>query len=199
MQVKPGDYDVFIVVKERSPLEQPRNAPPAKMGFLKKELSVPDYNGAMLSTSTPIIATKVEPLAAPLSPEEQRVNPYTFGGTLQVTPAPNQTLKVSDSLQMMFWIYGAKDTDGKPDVQIDYNFYQVNADGEKYFNKTAPQMINATTLPPQFNVAAGHQVLGLLGVALKSFPPGKYRIEYKVTDKIGGTMLTQNATFTLES
>lgn len=199
MQVKPGQYDVFIAVKEKSPLEQQRNQPPAKMGFLKYEMAVPDYTGANLTTSTPIIASRVEPLATPLSPEEQRMNPYTFGGTLQVTPAPNGTLKVSDSLQMLFWVYGARDNAGKPDVQIDYNFYQVGPEGEKYFNKTAPQLINATTLPPQFNTAAGHQVLGLLGVALKSFPPGNYRVEYKVTDKIGGTMVTQNATFTIES
>jgi hypothetical protein len=199
MQVRPGDYDIFIGVKEKTPLDVPKNAPPAKVGLLKKSLTVPDYNVTQLTTSTPIIATKVEPLAAPLSPEEQRANPYTFGGTLQVTPAADTKLKTSDSLQMLFWVYGMKDNAGKPDVQIDYNFYQVNTDGEKYFNKTAPQMINAMTLPPQFNLAAGHQVLGLLGVALKAFPPGNYRVEYKVTDKIGGTMVTQNATFTIES
>jgi len=199
MQLKPGDYDVVIAVREKTPLQPPKNAPPQKAGLLKKALTVPDYNVAQLVTSTPIIATKVEPLAAPLSPEEQRLNPYTFGGTLQVTPAPEAKLKVSDSLQMLFWVYGMKDNAGKPDIQIDYNFYQVNADGEKYFNKTAPQLINAMTLPPQFNLAAGHQVLGLLGVALKAFPPGNYRVEYKVTDKIGGNMLTQNATFTIAS
>jgi hypothetical protein len=71
-------------------------------------------------------------------------------------------------------------------VQVEYNFHQRLAEGEKYFNKTAPQLLNAQTLPAEFSVAAGHQLPGSLVVPLASFPSGEYRLEIKVTDKPSG-------------
>jgi len=199
MMLKPGEYDLFITIKERSPLEPQRNQPPAKAGLLRRTVTIPDFTGPDLAISTPIIATTVEPLATPLSPEEQKANPYTIGGTLRIVPAPDTKLKTSGELQMLFWIYGTQHASGMPDVQIEYNFHHKTAEGEKFFNKTQPQLLNASTLPPGFNVVAGHQVLGFLGVPLKSFPVGEYRLEFKITDKISGKTLTENATFIVES
>lgn len=199
MAVKPGEYEIFIAIKEKGPLEVPRNAPPARIGLLRRDITVPDYNGPELTTSTPIIATSVAPLPAPLTPEEQRVNPYTFGGMLRVEPSPDAKLKSSGELQMLFWIYGAQNAQGKPDVLIEYAFHQKTADGEKPFVKAQPQSINPSTLPPTFDVNAGHQVLGFLGVPLKTFAAGDYRVEVKITDKLSGKTLTQNATFTVEA
>jgi hypothetical protein len=99
---------------------------------------------------------------------------------------------------VIFWIYNAQAAaTGKPDVTIDYNFYQKLADGEKYFNKTAPQQLNAQTLPPEFNVALGHQLPGSLVVPLGSFPVADYRLEIKVTDKTSGKSITQNVNFSV--
>ena len=99
---------------------------------------------------------------------------------------------------MILWIYGAQAAaSGKPDVTIDYNFHQKLAEGEKYFNKTAPQQLNAQTLPPEFSVAAGHQLPGSLVVPLASFPAGDYRLEIKITDKASGKSATQNVNFTV--
>ena len=100
---------------------------------------------------------------------------------------------------MLFWIYGTEQKGGKPDVLVEYNFHQKTAEGEKYFNKTAPQPLNAETLPPQFDLAMGHQLPGSLVVPRMSFPAGEYRLEIKVTDKVSGKVLTQNATFIVEA
>ena len=201
LMLKPGQYDLYLAVKERTPAQQQRNAPPLKSGVLRHTLTVPDYNSATeITTSTPILAQSVEPLTAPLNAEEMRANPYTFGGTLKVTPAETTVFKTADDFQLLFWIYGVGDKGGVPDVTIEYNFHVKNADGtEKFFNKTQPQTLNSTTLPPGFSVQAGHQVLGFLGVPLKSFPVGEYRVEFKVTDKISGKTLTQNANFTVQA
>jgi hypothetical protein len=195
--LKPGQYEMFITMKERSPLEQPRNAPPAKMGMLRHELTVPDFAGAEISTSS-ILLGSVEQIATPLTPEQQQENPYTFGN-MKVVPSVDSKLKKSGELQVLFWVYGTQAAAGKPDVQIEYNFHQKTAEGEKYFNKTAPQLLNASTLPPQFDVAAGHQLPGSLVVPLASFPVGDYRLEIKVTDKISGKAFTQNVNFTVEA
>ncbi|MGH8432567.1 MAG: hypothetical protein ACREUF_19430, partial [Solimonas sp.] len=199
LMLKAGEYDLFVAIKEQTPQQPPRNAPPAKSGLLRHTLTVPDYNGPDISISTPIVADTVMPLQAPLSAEEQRSNPYTFGGTLQVVPAADATLKTSDDFQLLFWIYGVADNNGIPDVTIEYNFHHKTAEGEKFFNKTQPQTINQTTLPAGFSIKEGHQVLGFLGVPLKSFPAGEYRTEIKITDKISGKTLTHNATFTVQA
>lgn len=198
MMLKPGEYDVFIAIKERGPLEPQRNQPPAKTGLLRQTVTVPDFTGPQLAISTPIIATAVEPLATPLSPEEQRANPYTFGGALRVVPSPDMRFKTSGEFLMVFWVYG-QPASGKPDVQVEYNFHHTTAEGEKYFNKAQPQVFNASTLPPNFDFAAGHQLMSIFGVPLKSFPAGDYRIEFTIIDKRSGNTLTQNATFTVES
>ena len=69
-----------------------------------------------------------------------------------------------------------------------YGFHQKTADGEKFFNKTEPQanLMNAETLPPQFDLAVGHQLTGSLAVPLASFPEGDFRLELKVSDKVSG-------------
>jgi hypothetical protein len=196
MALPPGDYEVFIAVKDKA--TDQRNQPPAKVGFLRHELRVPDFSkAAELSTSSVILANTIEPLQTPLSPEQQQESPYTFG-VLRVVPAVEARFAKSGELQFIFWVYGAsQDANRKPDVQIEYNFHHKTAEGEKYFNKTAPQLLNAQTLPPQFDMAAGHQLLGNLQVPLASFPAGEYRIEIKVTDKPSGKALTQNLSFTV--
>ena len=199
MALKPGEYEVIIAVKERGPAEPPRNAPPAKMGLLRRDLTVPDFTVADLSTSSILIANSIEPITTPLTREQQQENPYTFG-TMKVVPSADMKLKKSGELQVLFWIYGTQQQAGKPNVTVEYNFHVKNADGtEKYFNKTAPQDLNAQTLPPQFDIAAGHQLPGSLVVPLMSFPAGDYRLEIKITDKVSGKTLTQNANFTVEA
>jgi hypothetical protein len=95
-------------------------------------------------------------------------------------------------------IYNPKtDSMNKPDVLVEYNFYAKAAGAEKFFNKTTPQNLNAQTLPPQFDVAAGHQLQAGQGVPLASFPEGDYRLEIKVTDKIANKSLTRDVNFTV--
>jgi hypothetical protein len=196
LQVPAGDYDVFIAVKDRSTEE--KNPPPPKVGVLKRSLSVPDYNKAELQTSSIILARAVEPQQTAVKPEEQQDNPYVFG-PMKIVPSADGKFPKASELNVVFWIYGAGEaTGGKPDVQVDYNFYQKLSSGEKYFNKTAPQALNATTLPPEFSVAAGHQLPGSLVVPLMSFPEGDYRLEIKVTDKAAqGKTVTQNVDFSV--
>jgi hypothetical protein len=192
IQLPAGDYDLFIAVKEKATDEK---APVSKVGVLRHSLTVPDFTKPELQTSSIILARSVEPLQTAIKPEEQQDNPYAFG-PMKITPTPDGKFAKMGELNVVFWIYGAGETNGKPDVQVEYAFYQKLDSGEKYFNKTAPQLLNATTLPPEFSSAAGHQLPGSLVIPLASFPPGDYRLEIKVTDKAaGGKSITQNAAF----
>jgi hypothetical protein len=209
IQLRPGQYVAYIAVKERSAApagnqrdrdrnRNDRNAPaaaPGKLGLLRHEITVPDFGQGDLTTSSVIVARSVEQVAAP--PTDQESNPYVFG-PMRIVPSPDGKFSKSAELSVIFWIYGAQPAaSGKPDVTIDYNFYQKSGDADKYFNKTAPQQLNAQTLPPEFSVAAGHQLPGSLVVPLSSFPSGDFRLEIKVTDKASGKSVTQNVNFTV--
>ena len=158
---------------------------------------MPSLDGE-LTTSSVIIAEKVDVLQAPLPNDRQAENPYTFG-QMKIIPSQANKFSKKDDLNVIFWIYGASADPAtkKPNVTVDYNFNQKTADGEKFFNKTEPQVMNAETLPPQFDLAAGHQLPGSLAVPLASFPEGDYRLDVKVTDKVSGKTINRDVTFSV--
>ncbi len=190
--VKAGDYDVYIGVRERT---KDKKAKPVET-VLKQPLTVPDYWNGQLATSSVIVADSVKQLAAPLSAKEQADQPYTIG-QMQITPALDPTFKKTSELSIIFLVYNPALKDNKPDVAVEYKFNQKTADGEKYFNKTAPTLLNASTLPPNFDLGAGHQLVAGQSVPLASFPPGDYRLEIDVQDKLSQKTITRDVFFTV--
>jgi hypothetical protein len=191
--VAPGEYELFVAIKEKAKDEKSKTPP--KIGVLQKTLVVPDYNTG-LTTSEVIVARSIEQLAQPLPANKVAENPYTFG-PLKLNPVMDGKFAKTGELNVVFWIYnaGLASATSKPDVQVEYNFNQKTADGEKFFNKTAPTALNATTLPPEFDFAKGHQLTEIQSIPLASFPPGDYRLEIKVTDKTNNKTVTQNINF----
>jgi hypothetical protein len=193
--VPAGNYDVYIVAKE--PTSQQKGASPPKVAALKQTVTVPDFWNGELNTSSVILAQRMDPLPAPLTPQQQIDRPYVLGQT-DIVPQLELKFSKKAELQPVFFVYNPKlDTANKPDVMIEYNFYTKPAGGaEKPFNHTSPQYYNAQTLP-QFDAAAGHQVPGGLAIPLTSFPEGDYRLEIKVTDNISKKSLTRDVNFTV--
>ena len=191
-QVKGGDYDVYVAVKDKGTVEKADKNFNPTVGMLKKQLSVPDYTVAELKTSTVILATAIQQAPAGVTGAE---DPYVFGA-MQIVPSVDAKYKKSDTLELIYWIYGMQvDAAGKPDITIENAFNQKTAEGEKFFNKTQPQSLNAQTLPPNFSAAL--PVPGSLQVPLASFPVGDYRLEIKITDKMSGKSITENVAFSV--
>jgi hypothetical protein len=193
--VPAGDYDVYVAVKE--PTSTAKNAPPAKASVLKQAVSVPNFWNDELTTSSVIVAQRIDPLPAPLTPQQQIERPYALG-PIEIVPATDMKMPKKAELQTFMIVYNPKmDSMNKPDITVEYTFYAKSGGAEKYFNKTTPQALNAQTLPPQFDVNAGHQLQAGQGVPLASFPEGDYRLEIKVTDKIANKSLTRDVNFTV--
>ena len=193
--VEPGPYDVFVVVKEPTPTQ--RNAPAAKLSLIKQSVDIPDFWNGELATSSVMVAERIDPLPAPLTAEQQTERPYALGN-MEIIPAPSTNFTKKAELATFLLIYNAKtDAANKPDVSVEYSFYAKQAGAEKFFNKTNPQNLNGQTLPPNFDLAAGHQLQSGQAVPLASFPEGDYRLEIKVTDKIANKTLTREVNFTV--
>jgi hypothetical protein len=198
--VPAGNYDVYVVVKEPTPEKPAKNAPPPKTSIIKQAVTIPDYWNSEFTTSSVMVPTRIDPLPAPLTAEQQADRPYALG-TMELVPSFDNHFTKKSELQTFMLIYNPKvDQMNKPDVTIEYNFYQKpTGQPEKFFNKTAPQALNPQTLPPNFDFAAGHQLQSGQAVPLASFPEGDYRLEIKVTDKIGNKTLTRDINFTVSA
>jgi hypothetical protein len=198
LAVAPGQYDVYVLVKE--PVAGLKNKKiPAKAGLLKIGLNVPSFATDELTTSSVMLSRMVQQLKTAPTAEDVARNPYIFGAMMML-PSLDFKFTKGDELNILFYVYnaGLDKTTGKPDLAIDYNFYQKADGADKFFNKAPTLALNATTLPANFDVKAGHQLSnGLQGFPLGTFPEGEYRLEIKILDKVTGKSKTENVRFTV--
>ncbi len=193
----PGTYDVYIGMKERLSEKAPKTAV-AKVGVLKTQITVPDFWSGELTTSSIIVADKVNTVNTMPGPEEARERPFVFGAQ-ELVPAADMVFTKGEQLATFFQVYNAAlDQAGKPNLVLEYNFHRKEGGAEKFFNKTAPQTVNASMLPAAFDPAK-FPVPGGIEVPLTSFPEGEYRLEVKVTDKVSGKVVTRDVNFTVKA
>lgn len=209
LQAPGGEYDLYIAIRDSldgdAPVERilnPRTRRVEEVAFAanivmhRERITLPDLWNDELQTSTVLLTAEVEPLAAPPTPEDLALFPYTIGGT-RVVPKLDSNFGKEDVLGFVFLIYNTDHDDGMPDVTVDYDFYTQTAGGEEFFNSTEPQVMNNQTLPPSFDVTEGFQLVTGQNIPLGGFPAGSYRLEIKVTDNEGSNELTKDLLFTV--
>ena len=188
-----GDYDIYVAMSESA---VPDGSEVRTM-MLKKQLSVPNMWSNQLATSTVIMAASVETLNTPPAPDQQLADPYTLG-TMRIVPKMSTDYLTSEDLSTVFLVYNVGVAEsGLPDVHVEYTFNRRGPSGDEFFNRTSPQAFNEQTLPPEFNMAAGHQLVAGQTVPLSAFPAADYRLEITVTDQTNGRSLTHNVDFTV--
>lgn len=169
----------------------------ATMMMLRARVDVPDLWNDELQLSSIIVPELVEPLAAPLTPDEQILSPYSLG-TTRIVPKLDEEFGKQAELSLIFLVYNpGMARASMPNITIEYTFHQRSADGEEYFNRTNPQHFNNQTLPPGFNLELGHQIVAGQTVPLSLFPAGDYRLEIKVTDNTNSAEIIENVMFTV--
>ena len=161
--IPPGDYDVYVVVRERHVSTVSRSTPRA--GVLMQPLSVPDFWGAELTTSSVILADRLTVLSTPVTADELVERPYVIGQN-EITPARDQTFRRDEELVVVFLVYNPTVTADKHfDLQVEYHFFRrglqgkaegsaadgahpPEREGERYFNHTDPQRFNPASWAP---------------------------------------------------
>ena len=193
----PGTYDVYLAIKERLPEKAPKGQV-AKIGVVKQQITVPDFQNGEINTSSLLITDKVNMLTAPISADESRERPFVFGAQ-ELIPASDMDFAKAEELSIFFQVYNpGLDQAGKPNIVMEYEFHKKEGEAEKFFNKTNPQTVNASNLPPQFDPAK-FPVPGGITVPLASFGEGSYRLAIKISDKVSGKVLTRDVNFTVKA
>jgi hypothetical protein len=183
---------------------------------LKEAISVPDFRAGGLTTSSIILADRLDLLNAPIAADELSERPYVIGQH-DITPAADRMFRKAEELIVVFLVYSTTvTTDRNFDLQVEYHFYLKGSkagkagpasssaphpperDDERYFNHTDPQRFNPAVLGPQFD-AAEHPVMAGQGVPLAGFEPGDYRLAIRITDLLAGTSILRDVLFTVGS
>jgi hypothetical protein len=218
--VAPGDYDIYVVVRERVPQTvppSPSRGAQMKAAVLVQPISVPNFWSGELTTSTVILADRLNVLSEPISADELVERPYVIGQN-DITPAADFRFRKDEELIVVFLVYNPMVTpDKKFDIQVEYHFFRRNGpggradtpvpavphpperDGEKYFNHTDPQRFNTAIMGAQFDPNAGHPVMAGQGIPLAGFDVGDYRLAIKITDLLSGQSITRDVHFTVGS
>lgn len=169
----PGIYKIDLVV---------RDVNSGKTGVIKQGFVVPTYEEGKLSTSTMILASRIEPLAGRL-PSGQFVL-----GSLKVIPNATGEFKQDQSLGIYMQVYNVAIDQAtlRPSTEIEYVITQrdkevmrIKEDGKNSLSTINTQQITlARTIP------------------LKDFAPGHYDVQVIVKDNVAGqTVTTDKDTF----
>jgi hypothetical protein len=147
-----------------------------KTGVLRKGFTVPKYEEGQLSTSTLILASKIEPLNGRL-PSRQFVL-----GSFKVIPNATGEFKQDQTLGVYMQIYnvGIDQSTLRPTADIEYVISQkskvvmrIKEDGKNGFSSINSQQMTLARLVP-----------------LKDFKPGFYDIQVMIKDNVLNQTIT---------
>jgi GWxTD domain-containing protein len=169
----PGNYKVDLVV---------RDVNSGKTGVIKHGFVVPKYEEGKLSTSTLILASRIEPLAGRL-PSGQFVL-----GSLKVIPNATGEFTQDQTMGIYMQVYNVAIDQAtlRPSTDIEYVISQngkdvmrIKEDGKNGLSTINTQQITLARLIP-----------------LKNFKPGFYDVQVIVRDNVAGqTVMTDKDTF----
>jgi GWxTD domain-containing protein len=163
----PGNYKIDLVV---------RDVNSGKTEVLKLGFAVPKYEEEKLSTSTMILASKIEPLNGRL-PSGQFVR-----GSLKVVPNATGEFKQDQTLGMYMQVYnvGMDQATLRPSVDIEYLISQkgkeimrIKEDGKNGLSSINSRQMTLARLIP-----------------LKDFKPGFYDVQIVIKDNVINQTLT---------
>jgi GWxTD domain-containing protein len=165
----PGNYKIDLVV---------RDVKSGKTGVIKQGFTVPKYEESKLSTSTLILASRIEPLNGRL-PSGQFVL-----GSLKVIPNATGEYKQDQTLGVYMQVYnvGVDQATLRPSVDIEYLISQkskeimrIKEDGKNGFSSINSQQMTLARLVP-----------------LKNFKPGFYDVQVTIKDNVLNQTITSD-------
>ena len=193
----PGSYTVYAALRERPADLLRRGDSKRKAAVLVRQLDIPDFWTGELTTSSVILAERVETLSAPLPSSQLEENPYVIG-TTRVYPVSGTRFRRDRELIIVFLIYNPGiGRDKQFDLQVDYHLYRRIREGERYVTRTNPQRFTPSTMGPSYDPTSDQPLLAGQGILLSEFETGDYRLGITVTDLVSRKSVSRNVTFSV--
>src|SRR5438309_6058411 len=170
--LSPGRYRVDVIVRDTAS---------GATGVRHVGFEVPKYDTAKLSTSTLVLAAKLEGIG-----DQPAVGMFTIGN-VKVIPNVSGTYHKGTPVGIYMQIYnaGIDQTTLRPSVDVEYALMK---DGKEIFK--APEDWRG-------NSDAGQRLTLARLLDSRSLNPGDYSIEVRVRDRVSGQSLVQTAKFTI--
>lgn len=186
----PGDYDLVLAWADPA---APK--PVETIRVVRRPLQLPPAPAAELSISSIILVDRIDQRAAPSPPSAQAANPYTFGVT-EIVPAADSSYTRDDRLSAAFQIINPRPAEnGKPDLAVSFRIVRVAAGRDTPVASITPQVYDASTLPPDFDLRLGHPVVAAVSASLATLGRGEYRFEIMTEDRVSGGRAAAGADF----
>ena len=168
----PGRYRVDVIVRDTAS---------GATGVRHVGFEVPKYDTAKLSTSTLVLAAKLEGLG-----DQPAVGMFTIGN-VKVIPNVSGTYHKGTPVGIYMQIYnaGIDQTTLRPSIDVEYALMK---NGKEIFK--APEDWRG-------NSDAGQRLTLARLLDSRSLNPGDYSIEVRVRDRVSGQSLVQTAKFTV--
>jgi GWxTD domain-containing protein len=170
--LSPGRYRVDVIVRDTTS---------GATGVRHVGFEVPKYDTAKLSTSTLVLAAKLEGLG-----DQPAVGMFTIGN-VKVVPNVSGTYHKGTPVGIYMQIYnaGIDQTTLRPSIDVEYALMK---DGKEIFK--APEDWRG-------NSDAGQRLTLARLLDSRTLNPGDYSIEVRVRDRVSGQSLVQTAKFTI--
>ena len=170
--LSPGRYRVDVIV---------RDIASGATGVRHIGFEVPKYDPAKLSTSTLILAVKLEGLG-----DQPAVGMFTIG-TVKVIPNVSGTYRRGAPIGLYMQIYnaGVDQTTLRPSVDVEYILMK---DGKEIGKQMEDWRGNSDS---------GQRLTLARLLASQNLSPGDYSLEVRVKDRVSGQALVQAAKFTM--
>jgi len=169
----PGRYRVDVIV---------RDVESGATGVRHQGFEVPKYDSGKLSTSTLVLATKLEGLG-----DQPAVGMFTIGN-VKVIPNVSGTFHRGTPVGVYMQIYnaGIDQTTLRPSVDVEYALMK---DGKELGKQTEDWRGNSD---------AGQRLTLARLIDSSRLAPGDYSVEVRVRDHVSGQNLTQSAKFSVQ-
>jgi GWxTD domain-containing protein len=170
--LQPGRYRVDVIV---------RDIASGATGVRHVGFEVPKYDPAKLSTSTLILASKLEGIG-----DQPAVGMFTIGN-VKVIPNVSGAYHRGSPIGIYMQIYnaGIDQTTLRPSVDVEYGLMK---DGKEIFKQAEDWRGNSDS---------GQRLTLARLLDSRNLNPGEYSIEVRVRDRVSGQSLVQTAKFTI--
>lgn len=182
ISMAPGNYKVEVIA---------RDVNSGKTGVVRQSFLVPRYQEAKLSTSSVVLASRIEQVTNRVAAGQ------FFVGRFKVLPNVSNTVRVGQPVNLFIQVYDTQEdqTTLRPSLQIDY---VVMLDGKEVKRVTDNYPTeSATPVPGVLFDLAGRQLALARSIPLAGLAPGSYTLKVTVTDRVAQKSVTPEAEFTI--